>query len=177
MLWFWFFHLQLRIVKYRLFLQNHPKFRTLSIKEYSERWCGFMRPVKTRGRILGRHPKSLKSFPPCYSQAPLLRACLEISISSNSRNLLQTLHCKAERRKTWQKTVPSPYGLRSTETSSLSSLKIMPRNLNEITRSWIRLQGSLARERNDLIMKGLGVETQKRSADKRTIEEIQEVIL
>ncbi len=39
---------------------------------------------------------SLKSFPPCYSKSPL---CLEIFISSNSRNLLQflqcvTVHCK-----------------------------------------------------------------------------------
>jgi hypothetical protein len=48
--------------------------------------------------------KVLKSFPPCYSQLPL--HCLEISISSNSRNLLQLLkfsycvRCKGERRKT-----------------------------------------------------------------------------
>jgi hypothetical protein len=34
--------------------------------------------------------KSLNSFPPCYSQSPL-QLCLEISISSNSRNLLQFL--------------------------------------------------------------------------------------
>ncbi len=40
-----------------------------------------------RGRILGRiWGKSLKSFPPCYSQSPL-QLCLE-SISSNWRNLL-----------------------------------------------------------------------------------------
>jgi hypothetical protein len=48
------------------------------------------------GRILGRNPdKSLKSFPPCYSQRPLLQLCLEILISSNSRNLLQFLKCVA----------------------------------------------------------------------------------
>jgi hypothetical protein len=42
-----------------------------------------------RGRILGRNPdKILKSFPPKYSQSPL-QLCIEISISSNSRNLLQ----------------------------------------------------------------------------------------
>jgi hypothetical protein len=41
-----------------------------------------------RGRIHGRNPdKSLKSFPPFFSQS-LLQLCLEISISSNSRNLL-----------------------------------------------------------------------------------------
>jgi hypothetical protein len=38
--------------------------------------------------LLGRNPeKSLRSFAPCYSQSPL-QLCLEISISSNSRNLL-----------------------------------------------------------------------------------------
>jgi hypothetical protein len=31
--------------------------------------------------------KILKSFPPCYSQSPL-QLCLDISISSNSHNLL-----------------------------------------------------------------------------------------
>ncbi len=46
---------------------------------------------KTRGWILGRNPdKSLKSFPPCYSQSPI-QLCFEISISSNSRNVLQFL--------------------------------------------------------------------------------------
>jgi hypothetical protein len=40
------------------------------------------------GKILGRHPD--KSLPPCYSQSPL-KLYLEISISSNSRNLLQFL--------------------------------------------------------------------------------------
>ncbi len=43
----------------------------------------------SRGRILGRNlDKSLKSFPPCYSESPL-HICIEIYISSNSRNLLQ----------------------------------------------------------------------------------------
>ncbi len=41
----------------------------------------------TRGRILGRNrDKSLKRFPPCYSQSPL-HNCLAIYIFSNSRNL------------------------------------------------------------------------------------------
>jgi hypothetical protein len=71
-----------------------------------------------RGQILRRNPdKSLKRFLPCYSQSPL-QLCLEISSSSNSRNLLQFLQCvtvnfKGERRKTWQKTTPLPYGLRN----------------------------------------------------------------
>jgi hypothetical protein len=43
------------------------------------------------GRSLGRNPNnSLKSFPPCYSQSPP-QHCLEIYISSNSRNLVQFL--------------------------------------------------------------------------------------
>ncbi len=46
-----------------------------------------------RGRILGRNLD--KSFPPCYSQSPL-QLCLEISISSNSRNLLQFLQFSAK---------------------------------------------------------------------------------
>jgi hypothetical protein len=63
------------------------------------------------GRILGRNPgKSLKSFPPCYSQSQL---CLEISLS---RNLLQfqqfvAVHCKGERRKPDSKPYPLPYSL------------------------------------------------------------------
>jgi hypothetical protein len=39
--------------------------------------------------FLERNPdKSLKIFPLCYSLSPL-QLCLEISVSSNSRNLLQ----------------------------------------------------------------------------------------
>jgi hypothetical protein len=41
-------------------------------------------------KFLGNPDKSLKNFPPCYSQSSL-QLCLEISISSNSRNLLQFL--------------------------------------------------------------------------------------
>jgi hypothetical protein len=48
-------------------------------------------PAVSWGRILGRNPdKSRKSFASCYSPSPL-QFCLEISISSNSRNLLQFL--------------------------------------------------------------------------------------
>ncbi len=43
----------------------------------------------TWGRILGRNPdRSLKSFLPCYLQLPL-QLCHQISVSSNSRYLLQ----------------------------------------------------------------------------------------
>ncbi len=82
-----------------------------------------------RSRILGRNPdKSLKSFPPCYSHSPL-ELCLEIYITSNSRNLLHifskshnllhtsisvTVHCKGERRKSEEKKpCPFPYGFRN----------------------------------------------------------------
>jgi hypothetical protein len=74
-------------------------------------------------RILGRIPD--KSFPSCYSQSSL-QLCLEISISSNSRNVLRissnssnlyilyfycsvTVHCKGERRKPGRKPYPLPY--------------------------------------------------------------------
>ncbi len=58
--------------------------------------------------------KSQKSFPPCYSQSPL-QLCLEISIFSNSHNLLQFLefsYCTLNRRQ-GRKPYPLPYGLRN----------------------------------------------------------------
>jgi hypothetical protein len=40
-------------------------------------------PTLTRGRILGRKPdKSIKSFPPCYSESAL-QLCVEIFIIQN----------------------------------------------------------------------------------------------
>ncbi len=72
-----------------------------------------------RCQILGRNPhKSVTSFSPCYSQPPL-QLCLEISISSNSRNLLQFLHFSYRtllRRKEENLTenhTPLPNGLRN----------------------------------------------------------------
>ncbi len=64
------------------------------------------------------------SFPPCYSES-LLQLCIEISISSNSRNLLQFLqcvavHCKGERRKN-HTPIPMVKEIH-TETSSLRTL-------------------------------------------------------
>jgi hypothetical protein len=94
-----------------------------------------------RGRIPGRNPdKSRKSFPPCYAQSPL-KLCLEISISSNSRNVLsisavQLLYTVQHKRK--QKNLIENHILFPvvkeihTETSSLRTLKIMSRNFNEI---------------------------------------------
>ncbi len=65
--------------------------------------------VEYRGRILGRNPdKSLKSFPLCYSKSFLL-LCLEISISSNSRNLLGYI-VKEKRGKPDRQPYPLPCG-------------------------------------------------------------------
>jgi hypothetical protein len=75
------------------------------------------------GRILGRNwDKSLKRFPPCYSQSPLLKS----RFYSPSQ---------------WAKVVCNWFAMLTlcTETSSLRTLKIMPRNLNKIVRSWIQL--------------------------------------
>ncbi len=55
----------------------------------------------SRGRILRQNPdKSLKSFPPCYTQTPI-KLCLEVTTYSNSLNLFMFLnfsycnvHCK-----------------------------------------------------------------------------------
>jgi hypothetical protein len=73
----------------------------------------------SRGRILGRNPdKSLKSFPPCFSQSPL-QLSLDIYISSNSHNLLgistvQLLYTVKEKEgKPDKKLYPLPYGLRN----------------------------------------------------------------
>jgi hypothetical protein len=102
----------------------------------------------SRGRILGRNPdKSLKSFPPCYSQSPL-QLCLENSISSNSHNLLhissnshnflsistvQLLYAVKEKEgKPERKPYSLPYGLRNPyrNLSELSSL--CPETLMEL---------------------------------------------
>jgi hypothetical protein len=77
------------------------------IQLVSWRWWPFL-----WGLFLGRKPdKSLKSFPPCYSQS-----CIEVSISSSSRNLLQflqfnycTVHCIGEWRKPDRKSFPLSY--------------------------------------------------------------------
>jgi hypothetical protein len=64
-------------------------------------------------RILGQNPeKSLKSFPLCYSQAPL-QLCLEIYISSTlaisySFHSSATVHCEGERRNPDRKPCPFP---------------------------------------------------------------------
>jgi hypothetical protein len=76
--------------------------------------------VQSGGRILGRNPdKSLKVFLVAIHRSPL-QLCLEISISSNSHKLLQFSYCTRIR-------VHS-------ETSSLRTLQILPRNLSEIVR-------------------------------------------
>jgi hypothetical protein len=57
---------------------------------------------RTRPNYWTKSRQKSKEFSPCYSQSPL-QLCLEISISSHSRNLLQFLqfsYCNGERRKT-----------------------------------------------------------------------------
>jgi hypothetical protein len=80
--------------------------------------------------------KGLKSYPPSYLKSSL-HLCLEISFSSSSRNLLQFLQfsfCTLQSRKEENYTkFPMFYEIH-TYTSSLITLKIMPRNLNEIVR-------------------------------------------
>ncbi len=59
-------------------------------------------------------------------------------LTVSSGQLLSTE--KVKEGKTERKPYPLPYAFRNAyRTSSLRTLKIMPRNLNEIVRSWIRL--------------------------------------
>ncbi len=102
------------------------------------------------GRILGGNPDNgLTSLPSCHSQSSLQMSISSNSlnllrISSNSRNLLhistvQLLYTRKENPgKPERKSHPLPYGLRNPH-RNLKSLQIMPRNLNENERSWIRL--------------------------------------
>ncbi len=70
------------------------------------------------GRILERNwYKSLASFPPCYSQSPLL---LPLPLEHKWFKLVCNVNMYME-------------------ASSLRTLNIMPGNLNETVRSWIRL--------------------------------------
>ncbi len=122
-------------------------FRIRKIRCWSSHLLQYLM-LKYRGLFLGRNPDwSLKSFPPCYSQSPL-QLCLQISVPSNSTQLLAyffkltqpltyfcssvIVHCKREIEEI------------HTEISSPRTLKILPRNLNKIVRSWIRLQDSKA---------------------------------
>jgi len=93
--------------------------------------------------------KSLKSFPPFYSLLPVQCTALPWD-KKNFFKLTQpfmyfyssvTEHCKSGKEENLiEKLTPFllVYEIR-TETSSLRILKIMPRNLNEIVRSGIRL--------------------------------------
>ncbi len=79
----------------------------------------------TRGRIHRRNwDKSLKRFPPCYSQSPLLIDFTPPPPPPDKSGW--KLACNVN--------IVQVYG-----NSSLRTLKIMPRNLNEIVRSWIWL--------------------------------------
>ncbi len=75
-----------------------------------------------RGRILGRNwDKNFNSYPPCYSQSPLLTDLTPPPLlSKNGMKLVCNVNI-------------------AYEISSLKTLKIMPRNRNKIVHSWIRL--------------------------------------
>ncbi len=95
----------------------------------------FWRSYVPWGQILGRNwKKSFKSYPPCYSQSPLLMNFTPF-IPPRAKVVL----------KNWF--VMYRYTL-YTETSRLRTLKIMSRNINEIVCSWIgRLLDDLSLER------------------------------
>jgi hypothetical protein len=140
--------------------------------DYTQVYCSF----KTWGRILGRNRnKSLKSFPPCYSQSPSTNGFYSPSLGvtkrrrkswlwrkswlNNSALVYETIShwvqlCIWSPNKLWRSNsifnlCPLPLrksGLTLVSninivygTSILRSSKIMPRKLNEIARSWIRL--------------------------------------
>ncbi len=112
--------------------------------------------------------KVFKNFPPCYSQSPLqfwLEISIasnyatsdsflhsEISISSNSRNLLQFLQLKYSVREKGgipnRKPYPLTYGLRNPyrNLKSKNSQDYAQNPQQHCIRSWIRLWHSLQRE-------------------------------
>ncbi len=86
----------------------------------------------SRGQILGRNPdKSRSSFPPCYSQSLIalpwyfyfFKFTQPVTVSSSTVHLLYTI-----KKKGGQPYLPMGYE-NHTETSSLRTLKIMHRNL------------------------------------------------
>jgi hypothetical protein len=81
--------------------------------------------------------------------------CLQTHATSYSFYSSVTEHCKGERRKSWQKTIPSSLwfkkSIQKPQVWELSSL--CPRNLNEIVRSWIRPPYSMSQT----FFKGVGV--------------------
>jgi hypothetical protein len=134
---------------------NQPHFRMVSTRKTSSwylfdynlhfldlkffAWRGFLcrtPEIIFWCRIFGRYwnwDKNLKSFPPCYSQSPLLTDFTpcppphpweKLKLVCNVTIIYGIL--KSEVSRLWP------------ETSSLRTLKIMPRNLNEIVCSWIR---------------------------------------
>jgi hypothetical protein len=91
------------------------------------------------GRILERNPDNgLKSFILAF-HSHLYSFALRFLFLTQPFTV-STVHCKEERRKTCRKPYPLPYGVRNPYRNlKLRTPKIMPRNLNEIVRSWILL--------------------------------------
>ncbi len=102
--------------------------------------AGHVKFVQHWGQILGRNPdKTHKSFPPYYSQS-LVQLCLEISISANSRNLLQFLQYTVKEKggKPDRKPYPLSFGIRNPH------INIKSENSQDYTQkpqrnAWIRL--------------------------------------
>jgi hypothetical protein len=98
----WLFSVYLLLSMGALHLSNINRFTVSGSIPLSPRPPSPFTLFILRGRILGQNTdKSLQSFFPCYSQSPL-QLWLEISIFSNSRNLLQFLefsNCTLSRRK------------------------------------------------------------------------------
>ncbi len=96
---------------------------------------------ESRGRILGRNPdKSLKSFHPCHSQAPHTALPWDFYFFKFTQPLtVSRVHTVKEKRgKPDRKPYFLCYSLRkSILKPQVWDLKIMPRNLNELVRSWI----------------------------------------
>jgi hypothetical protein len=94
-------------------------------------WRFMAKLQQSWGRILGRNwDKSLESFPPFYSQS--------------STNGFYPFPPPPSEKVVWnwfvQCKVNIVYGM---ATSGLRTLRIMPRNSNKISRTWIRLLGSI----------------------------------
>ncbi len=105
-------------------------------------------PPECRGRILGRNPD--KRFPPLLFTVTSTALPWDLHFFKLTQPLtgstVQLLYTDKEKgRKPDRKPYSLSYGLRiHTETSSLRTVKIIPRNLNEIVHSWIRLLNKLS---------------------------------
>jgi hypothetical protein len=116
-------------------------------------WPGILLPLEVRKGFPRSEAKFLDeiqtkvwtSFPPCYSRSPLYSLPWDFYFFKLTQPLtvstVQFLYTEKEKGgKPDRKPYLLPYSLKiHTETSSLRTIKILPRNLNKIVCSWIRL--------------------------------------